>query len=230
VRFVTGALGWRRRGFASIAIPAIALVIGINATLHSASGASQSRDFARFVDTYLDDFARRHPSIAAGNGIHAHDDRMDDSSARGIRDEIAALRRDQTRLASFTPAALTAERALGGTSVRVVIHHVLPGVVPTAAVAMTLAVGRGILLESALSFFGVVVQPPTASWGNMLYQAQTTMSSEPWLGVFRGAFIFATVSCCNVLGNAIADRANAAHVQPLFESGVGADARARVSS
>jgi uncharacterized protein (DUF885 family) len=92
-----------------MALPAVALAIGLNATLHSASAASQSRDFARFVDTYLDDFARRHPSIAAGNGIHAHDDRMDDYSARGIRDEIAALKRDQTRLASFTPAALTAD-------------------------------------------------------------------------------------------------------------------------
>ena len=98
---------------------------------------------------------------------------------------------------------VTAGRALGATSSRVVLRHVLPGVVPTAAVAMTIAVGRGILLESALSFFGVGVQPPTASWGNMLYQAQTTMSSEPWLGIFPGAFIFATVLCCNVLGDAI---------------------------
>ena len=98
---------------------------------------------------------------------------------------------------------VTAGRALGATSSRVVLRHVLPGVIPTAAVAMTIAVGRGILLESALSFFGVGVQPPTASWGNMLYQAQTTMSSEPWLGIFPGAFIFATVLCCNVLGDAI---------------------------
>ena len=77
------------------------------------------------------------------------------------------------------------------------LRHVLPGVAATAAVATTLAVGRGILLESALSFFGVGVQPPTASWGNMLYQAQTTMSTEPWLGVFPGLFIFVTVLCCN---------------------------------
>ena len=87
------------------------------------------------------------------------------------------------------------------------LRHVLPGVLPTAAVATTLAVGRGILLESALSFFGVGVQPPTASWGNMLYQAQTTMSSEPWLGIFPGAFIFLTVLCCNVVGTALTDRA-----------------------
>jgi peptide/nickel transport system permease protein len=74
------------------------------------------------------------------------------------------------------------------------------------SVALTLAVGRGILLESALSFFGVGVQPPTASWGNMLYQAQTTMSSEPWLGIFPGAFIFITVLCCNILGDAAKGR------------------------
>jgi len=97
---------------------------------------------------------------------------------------------------------VTAARASGARTPRIVLRHVLPGVVPTIAVALTLAVGRGILLESALSFFGVGVQPPTASWGNMLYQAQTTMSSEPWLGIFPGAFIFITVLCCNLMSDA----------------------------
>ena len=122
---------------------------------------------------------------------------------------------------------MTAARAVGATSARVVMRHVLPGVLPTAAVATTLAVGRGILLESALSFFGVGVQPPTASWGNMLYQAQTTMSSEPWLGIFPGAFIFLTVLCCNVLGTALTDadaptRANAGPLRwrPAFLGGL----------
>lgn len=98
---------------------------------------------------------------------------------------------------------VTAARASGARTPRIVLRHILPGVVPTIAVALTLSVGRGILLESALSFFGVGVQPPTASWGNMLYQAQTTMSSEPWLGVFPGAFIFVTVLCCNLLASAV---------------------------
>ena len=80
-----------------------------------------------------------------------------------------------------------------------------PAVIPAAAVATTLAIGRGILLESALSFFGVGVQPPTASWGNMLYQAQTTMTSEPWLAIFPGAFIFLTVLACNAVGDAIGE-------------------------
>ena len=113
-------------------------------------------------------------------------------TARVVRADVQSL---TTR--DFVAAA----RALGGTATRVILRHVMPGVVPTAAVSMTLAVGRGILLESALSFFGVGVQPPAASWGNMLYQAQTTMSSEPWLALFPGAFIFGTVLCCNVLGD-----------------------------
>jgi len=98
---------------------------------------------------------------------------------------------------------VTAARASGARTPRIVLRHILPGVVPTIAVALTLSVGRGILLESTLSFFGVGVQPPTASWGNMLYQAQTTMSSEPWLGVFPGAFIFLTVLCCNLVASAV---------------------------
>ena len=89
---------WRR------ALLAVACLIPLGA-----SAPSQSHEFARFVDSYLDDFARRHPSIAAGNGIHDHDDLMDDFSARGIRAEIAALKRDRARLERFKSDALTAD-------------------------------------------------------------------------------------------------------------------------
>jgi len=98
---------------------------------------------------------------------------------------------------------VSAARAMGATPARIMLRHVVPGALPAATVATTIAVGRGILLESALSFFGVGVQPPTASWGNMLYQAQTTMTTEPWLGIFPGAFIFVTVLCFNVVGDAL---------------------------
>ena len=94
-------------------------------------------------------------------------------------------------------------RAIGSSPLRVLVRHILPAIVPAASVATTLAIGRGILLESALSFFGVGVQLPTASWGNMLYQAQTTMSTEPWLAIFPGAFIFLTVLACNAVGDVI---------------------------
>jgi peptide/nickel transport system permease protein len=118
-------------------------------------------------------------------------------TARVVRADVQSIK---------TRDYVTAARALGASPLRLVLRHVLPGAVPAATVATTIAVGRGILLESALSFFGVGVQPPTASWGNMLYQAQTTMSSEPWLGIFPGAFIFLTVLCCNILGTALTDR------------------------
>jgi peptide/nickel transport system permease protein len=98
-----------------------------------------------------------------------------------------------------------AARASGASTVRVVTAHLLPTAAPAIAVASTLAVGRGILLESALSFFGIGVQPPAASWGNMLYQAQSTMSTEPWLALFPGLFIFLTVASINTVGDRMAD-------------------------
>ena len=75
-----------------------------------ASRPVHSPQFARFVDRYLDDFARRHPSIAAGNGLHQHDDRLDDFSANAIRLEIAALERDRAVLAAFDPASLSPDQ------------------------------------------------------------------------------------------------------------------------
>jgi peptide/nickel transport system permease protein len=94
-----------------------------------------------------------------------------------------------------------AARALGASSWQVVTRHLLPISVPAIAVSATLAVGRGILLESTLSFFGVGVQPPAASWGNMLYQAQSTMATEPWLALFPGLCIFVTAAAINVVGD-----------------------------
>jgi peptide/nickel transport system permease protein len=115
-------------------------------------------------------------------------------TARVVRAEVQSLaRRD------FVQAA----RAIGARPWDVMARHLLPAVVPTVTVAATLAIGRSILLESTLSFFGVGVQPPTASWGNMLYQAQTTMTSEPWLAVFPGVCIFLTVLACNVVGESL---------------------------
>jgi peptide/nickel transport system permease protein len=112
--------------------------------------------------------------------------------ARVVRADVQSIK---------TTDFVAAARALGAMPRRIIERHVLPATFPAVSVAMTIAVGRGILLESALSFFGVGVQPPTASWGNMLYQAQTTMTSEPWLGIFPGMFIFMTVLCFNILGD-----------------------------
>jgi len=115
-------------------------------------------------------------------------------TARVVRAEFLSFKASE-----FVEAA----RAVGAGAPRIVVRHLLPNAAPAAAVSTTLAVGRAVLLESALSFFGVGIQPPTPSWGNMLYQAQAAMSTEPWLALFPGMFIFATVLSINLLGDEI---------------------------
>ncbi len=97
-------------------------------------------------------------------------------------------------------------RAAGAGHVRVLARHLLPNGARTVAVSVTLAVARGILLESALSFFGVGVRPPQASWGNMLYQAQANLATEPWLALTPGAFILITTVSVNLAGEGLASR------------------------
>jgi peptide/nickel transport system permease protein len=95
-------------------------------------------------------------------------------------------------------------RAAGAGHARVLLRHLLPNAAQAVAVSITLAVARGILLESALSFFGVGVRPPAASWGNMLYQAQAALTTEPWLAVAPGAFILLTTASVNLIGDRLA--------------------------
>lgn len=98
---------------------------------------------------------------------------------------------------------VAAARAVGAGHARVLWHHLLANATGAIRTAAVLAVVRAILVESALSFFGVGVQPPAASWGSMLYQAQSAMATEPWLALAPGACIVATV----VLLGALADPA-----------------------
>ena len=116
-------------------------------------------------------------------------------TARVTRAEVLSLRER---------GFVEASRAAGAAIPRQIVRHLLPNALPAISVAATLAVGRGILLESTLSFFGLGVQPPAASWGNMLYQAQATMSTEPWLALFPGLMIFATVVAINSVGERLA--------------------------
>ncbi|MGQ0766533.1 MAG: ABC transporter permease [Gemmatimonadota bacterium] len=113
-------------------------------------------------------------------------------TARVVRAEVLGL--------SGRPF-VEAARASGVPRRSILVRHLMPNVAATIGVAATLSVGRGILLESALSFFGVGVQPPRASWGSMLYQAQATMTSEPWLALFPGVAVFITVLAVNVAGD-----------------------------
>ena len=116
-------------------------------------------------------------------------------TARVVRAEFRTL-----RARGFVESA----RAAGAGRARLLVLHLLPNAAQAVVVSLTLAVARGILLESALSFFGVGVQPPQASWGNMLYQAQATLSTEPWLAVAPGLFILLTTVSVNLTGDRLA--------------------------
>ena len=78
-------------------------------------------------------------------------------------------------------------------------------VLAAIVVGATLSVGAAIITESALSFLGLGVQPPTPSWGNMLQDSQTTMASKPWLAIFPGLAILITVLCINFIGDGLRD-------------------------
>ncbi len=95
--------------------------------------------------------------------------------------------------------------ALGAKPSRVMLVHILPNLASPIIVATTLAVGEIVLLESVLSFLGLGVAPPLASWGNMLTGAQETIALAPQLALYPGLLIFATVIACNVMGDGLQD-------------------------
>lgn len=95
---------------------------------------------------------------------------------------------------------VVAARAIGVTDSRIMWRHVLPAVAPGIIVAATIGIPQAILLESTLSYFGLGVQPPTPSWGNMLGDAQQYMWNAPWLAMWPGVAIFLTVFSLNALG------------------------------
>ena len=83
--------------------------------------------------------------------------------------------------------------------------HILPNVLSPVVVATTLSVGGIILFESVLSFLGLGIQPPTASWGNMMNNAQELIAQAPHMIVFPGALIFIVVVAFNFVGDGLQD-------------------------
>jgi peptide/nickel transport system permease protein len=118
------------------------------------------------------------------------------ATARVVRGEVLTIREME-----YVEAA----RSLGATNARVIVRHILPNTVGPIVVGATLAVGNAIILESSLSFLGLGVQPPTPTWGNMLMDAQSTMSTQPWLSIFPGVAILGVVLAVNFLGDGLQD-------------------------
>ncbi|MDX5349146.1 MAG: ABC transporter permease [Paracoccaceae bacterium] len=100
---------------------------------------------------------------------------------------------------------IAAERTLGAGTGRILFRHILPHLVPTIIVWGTLGISTTVLLEATLSFLGVGVQPPTPSWGNIIFENQTWFQTAPWLVFIPGAAIILLALAFNLVGDALRD-------------------------
>ncbi len=116
--------------------------------------------------------------------------------ARIVRGEVL-----RWRVAEFVEAA----RMIGAGDGRIIRHHILPQVMPSIIVTATLGVAFAILTESALSYLGLGIQPPTPSWGNMLQNAQQYLWAAPTLAIWPGVLILLTVLSFNFFGDGLRD-------------------------
>jgi len=120
-------------------------------------------------------------------------------TCRFVRAELMALREQD-----FVRAA----RALGLSDARVIFRHMIPNAIAPVLVSATIAVAGAILTESALSYLGFGVQPPNASWGNILSDGRTFLFDAPWLFVIPGAAILVVVLAFNLVGEGLRDALN----------------------
>jgi peptide/nickel transport system permease protein len=118
-------------------------------------------------------------------------------TARLIRAETMLLKKQE-----FTRYA----QAIGVPGWRIVLRHVLPNVLPTLLVAVTLEIGHVILVEASLSFLGAGIPPPQPSWGVMIADGRALIATGWWIALFPGLAIMITVISCNVLGDWLRDR------------------------
>lgn len=116
--------------------------------------------------------------------------------ARIVRAEFLSLKENDFILAA---------RATGTNRSEIIFRHVLPNSMAPIVVAATLGVANAILAEAYISFLGLGVQPPTATWGNMLDGANNYLESAPWLWFFPGMLILLTVLSINFLGDGLRD-------------------------
>jgi peptide/nickel transport system permease protein len=117
--------------------------------------------------------------------------------ARLVRGEVLGVR---------AQPYVSAAEALGASSGRVLWRHVVPNALGPAIVATTLGIGNAILLESGLSFLGLGIQPPAASWGNMIAGGRDLIVTAPWVAIAPGLALIVTVLACTLLGDSLRDR------------------------
>jgi peptide/nickel transport system permease protein len=101
---------------------------------------------------------------------------------------------------------VTLSRAMGASTLRVLAIHILPNIIGPLLVVATLEFGLMVLFEAGLSFLGLGVQPPTASWGSMLSTGRNYVGSAWWIATFPGMALFALVLSANLIGDRFGDR------------------------
>lgn len=116
--------------------------------------------------------------------------------ARIVRAEFLSLKENEFILAA---------RSIGTPTSQIIFRHILPNTMAPIVVAATLAVATAILSEAYISFLGMGVQPPTATWGNMLDGSYNYIESAPWLWIFPGLLILLTVLSINFVGDGLRD-------------------------
>ncbi len=116
--------------------------------------------------------------------------------ARVVQGQVIALRERD-----FAVAA----EAIGASDGYIMLRELLPNIMAPIIVAATLNVARAILMESYISYLGYGIQPPAASWGNMLNNAQEYLESAPWLALLPGAVITLAVTSFNFIGDGLRD-------------------------
>jgi len=118
------------------------------------------------------------------------------NTSRIVRGQFLSLREQEF---------VQATRALGFGDSRIILRHMLPNAMAPIIVVATLGIGNTILVEAALSFLGLGVQPPTASWGSMVAGGRDALINAWWIATFPGLAIVLTVVCFNLLGDAARD-------------------------
>lgn len=118
--------------------------------------------------------------------------------------EVARIVQAQIRSLKTRDFAIAAV-SIGSSHTRIMFRELLPNAIAPIVVAATLNVAYAILAESYISFLGYGIQPPTPSWGNMLDNAQTYLTSDPWLAIIPGAAITLAVTSFNFIGDGLRD-------------------------
>lgn len=106
---------------------------------------------------------------------------------------------------------VTATRTIGARDRYIIFRAILPNCLPPILVQVALAAGTAILLEAALSFLGLGTQPPTPSWGSMLYDARSYLAHAPWYGIFPGVFITLLIFGLDSLSTGLRDVLDPSH-------------------